>query len=52
MAASFYLPYVGDPLAPVKDKKYVRGLHRLGDRWFSLPKGSATYGCVSIAARK
>ena len=34
-----YLPGVGDPLAPVKDKKYVRGLHRLGDRWLHITKG-------------
>ena len=23
----------------VKDKKYVRGLHRLGDRWLHITKG-------------
>ena len=34
-----YLPGLGAPLAPVKDKKYVRGLHRLGDRWLHITKG-------------
>ena len=30
---------LGCPLAPVKDKKYVRGLHRLSDRWLHITKG-------------
>ena len=34
-----YLPGLGAPLAPVKDTKYVRGLHRLGDRWLHITKG-------------
>ena len=34
-----YLPGLGAPLAPVKDKKHVRGLHRLGDRWLHISKG-------------
>ena len=37
-----YLPGLGAPLAPVKNKKYVRGLHRLGERgerWLHVTKG-------------
>lgn len=34
-----FLPGLGAPLAPVKDKRYVRGLHQLGDRWLHISKG-------------
>ena len=37
-----YLPGLGAPLAPVKDKKYVRGLHELdpqSGRWLHITKG-------------
>ena len=37
-----YLPGLGAPLAPVKDKKYVRGLHALdaaAGRWLHITKG-------------
>ena len=37
-----YLPGLGAPLAPVKNKKFVRGLHRLGEpgeRWLHVTKG-------------
>ena len=34
-----FFPGLGAPLAPVKDKRYVRGLHRLGDRWLHISKG-------------
>lgn len=34
-----YLPGLGAPLAPVKDKKYVRGLHQIQDRWLHITKG-------------
>jgi len=34
-----YLPGLGAPLAPVKDKKYVRGLHQFGNRWLHISKG-------------
>lgn len=37
-----YLPGLGAPLAPVKDKKYVRGLHALDTkvgRWLHITKG-------------
>ncbi len=34
-----YLPGLGAPLAPVKDKKYVRGLHQIHGRWLHITKG-------------
>ena len=34
-----YLPGLGAPLAPVKNKKFVRGLHRIDDRWLHISKG-------------
>ena len=34
-----YLPGLGAPLAPVKNKKFVRGLHRLDTRWLHISKG-------------
>ena len=34
-----FLPGLGAPLAPVKDKRYVRGLHKLNDRWLHVSKG-------------
>jgi predicted MPP superfamily phosphohydrolase len=30
---------LGAPLAPVKNKKFVRGLHRLDTRWLHISKG-------------
>lgn len=34
-----FVPGLGAPLAPVKDKRYVRGLHQLGERWLHISKG-------------
>lgn len=34
-----FLPGLGAPLAPVKDKRFVRGLHRYNDRWIHITKG-------------
>lgn len=35
----FSLPFIGTPFAPVKDKKYVQGLHRWEDRWIHITRG-------------
>lgn len=33
------LPGIGTPFAPIRDKRYVRGLHRWNDRWLYITKG-------------
>ena len=33
------LPVVGTPFAPIRDKKYVRGLHSWNGRWLHITKG-------------
>jgi predicted MPP superfamily phosphohydrolase len=33
------LVFFGTPFAPVRDKRYVRGLHRWNDRWIHVTKG-------------
>lgn len=33
------LPGIGTPFAPIRDKRYVRGLHRWNDRWLHITKG-------------
>ena len=35
----FYLPLIGTPFAPVRDKRFVKGLHRWNDRWIHITKG-------------
>lgn len=40
------LPLVGTPFAPVEDKRYVRDLHRIGDRWLYITAG---VGCLHTA---
>ena len=37
------LPVIGEPFAPVVDKRYVRDLHRLGERWLYITAG---VGCL------
>lgn len=34
-----YLPGIGAPFAPVRDKRYVRGLHEIHGRWLNITKG-------------
>ena len=46
-----FLPGLGAPLAPVKDKRYVRGLHRLGDRWLHISKGVGNLHGVRLNCR-
>lgn len=33
------LPWLGTPFAPVRDHRYVRGLHRWNDRWLHVTRG-------------
>jgi predicted MPP superfamily phosphohydrolase len=33
------LPYVGEPFAPIRDKRFVRGLYRWEDRWLHVSAG-------------
>ncbi|MBI3881176.1 MAG: phosphodiesterase YaeI [Verrucomicrobia bacterium] len=33
------IPLVGTPFAPVRDKRFVRGLHRWEDRWLHITNG-------------
>jgi hypothetical protein len=33
------LVFLGTPFEPVRDKRYVRGLHRWNDRWIHITKG-------------
>jgi len=33
------LPLIGSPWAPVFNKRYVSGLHRVGDRWLHVSRG-------------
>jgi len=35
----FRVPLIGTPFAPVKDKRFVAGLHRWNDRWLHVTKG-------------
>ena len=35
----FSLPWIGQPLAPVRDKRFVRGLHRWNERWIHVTAG-------------
>jgi predicted MPP superfamily phosphohydrolase len=35
----FYLPLIGTPFAPVRDKRFVKGLHRWEGRWIYVTKG-------------
>jgi predicted MPP superfamily phosphohydrolase len=35
----FYLPLMGTPFAPVRDKRFVKGLHRWEGRWIHITKG-------------
>ena len=35
----FYLPLIGTPFAPVRDKRFVKGLHQWQGRWIHITKG-------------
>ena len=46
-----YLPGLGSPLAPVKNKKFVRGLHHVDDRWLHISKGVGNLHGVRLNCR-
>ena len=46
-----YLPGLGAPLAPVKNKKFVRGLHHIHDRWLHISKGVGNLHGVRLNCR-
>ncbi len=33
------LPFIGEPFAPIRDKRFVRGLYRWEDRWLHISAG-------------
>ena len=46
-----YIPGLGAPLAPVRDKRYVRGLHNWNDRWLHITKGVGNLHGVRLNCR-
>ncbi len=46
-----YLPGIGAPFAPVRDKRYVRGLHKIQDRWLNITKGVGNLHGVRLNCR-
>jgi len=34
-----WIPLIGAPFAPIRDKRFVKGLRRWGDRWIHVTKG-------------
>ena len=47
----FYVPGIGAPLAPVRDKRFVRGLHHWNDRWLHITKGVGNLHGVRLNCR-
>ena len=45
------VPLIGTPFAPVKDKRFVAGLHRWNDRWLHVTKGIGNIYGVRINCR-
>jgi uncharacterized protein len=45
------LPFVGAPIAPVKDKRYVQGLNRWGSRWIYTTKGVGNLYGIRVNCR-
>lgn len=45
------LPFIGAPISPVKDKRFVQGLHRWNDRWIYITKGVGNLYGVRINCR-
>jgi predicted MPP superfamily phosphohydrolase len=35
----FWMPIIGAPFAPVRDKRYIAGLYRWNNRWLHITKG-------------
>jgi predicted MPP superfamily phosphohydrolase len=45
------LPFIGAPIAPVKDKRFVQGLHRWDNRWIYTTKGVGNLYGIRINCR-
>lgn len=45
------LPLIGEPFAPIRDKRYVRDLHRLEDRWLYITSGVGSLHTARFNAR-
>jgi uncharacterized protein len=45
------LPFIGAPVAPVKDKRFVQGLHNWDNRWIYITKGIGNVFGVRINCR-
>ena len=45
------LPFVGAPIAPVKDKRFVQGLHRWDNRWIYTTKGVGNLYGIRVNCR-
>jgi len=45
------VPGIGAPLAPVRDKRFVRGLHHWNDRWLHITKGVGNLHGVRLNCR-
>ncbi len=45
------LPFIGAPISPVKDKRFVQGLHRWDKRWIHITKGVGNLYGVRINCR-
>ena len=45
------LPFIGAPVAPVKDKRFVKGLHFWDERWVYVTKGVGNLYGVRINCR-
>ena len=45
------LPFVGAPIAPVKDKRFVQGLHRWESRWIYTTKGVGNLYGIRVNCR-
>ena len=45
------LPFLGVPLAPVTDKRYIEGLHRWENRWLHITRGVGNLHGIRINCR-
>ncbi len=45
------LPLVGEPFAPVRDKRFVKGLHSWDGRWIHVTKGVGNVGGLRFNCR-
>ena len=45
------IPLVGTPFAPVKDRRFVKGLHRWEDRWVYITRGVGNLFGVRVNCR-